>query len=345
MNNAELELLLYRILSGTLYFYYKNEKYELKKISNYLRYEANLLYNKIINDEKYNDWIREENMIGIMINLGLWTKETDAIINQLEKRIDNFKVELFQNFMSTSAIPKIKKNLNSAKSQLNRILNSKNEFFTNTLEGYASSLKHEFIICKTLFKNNKSLFNTDNSLSSYTEFNDIVNEINKYTVKLEDIKFLARSPMWRSYWNSSKENIFPEAVSEWTDDQRTLVNMSRMYDSIYEHPESPNEKVIEDDDMLDGWMIVQKRKMEKLKNQKTIDDINPNLKNAQEVFLFGRNQQDVENIIGLNDQSAMSRFKEKISAINAIGTMDDGQLPDVRRELFVQSNEMRKNRK
>jgi hypothetical protein len=346
MNNAELELVLYRILSGKLYFYYKNEKYELKQISNTLRYEASLLYNKIINEEKYNDWIREENMISIMISLGLWTKETDTIINQLEKRIDNFKVELFQNFMSTSKIPSIKKNLNSAKNQLNRILNIKNDFFTNTLEGYASSLKHEYLICSTLVKNSKRVFNhEDNSLSSYTEFNDLVNEINKYSLKLEDIKELARNSIWRSYWNSNKENIFQSSVSEWTDDQRTIVNMSRMYDSVYDHPESPNEKIIEDDDMLDGWMIIQKRKMEKIKNQKTIDDINPNLKNAQEVFLFGRNQQDVENIIGLNDQESMGRFKEKIGAINARGKLEDGQLPDIQRDLFIQSNEMRKNRK
>lgn len=347
MNNAELEFLLYRILSGILYFYYKNERYELKKISNDLRYESNILYNKIINDEKYNDWIREEYMIGTMINLGLWAKETDTIITQLEKRIDNLKVELFQNFMSTTIIPQIRKNLNSAKNQLNRILSIKNDFYANTLEGYASSLKHEFIICKTLFKNSKKVFNyDDNSSSSYTEFNDLVNEINKYSIKLEDIKALARSPMWRSYWNSSKDNIFPSAVSEWTDDQRTLVNMSRMYDSVYDHPESPNEKIIDDDDMLDGWMIVQKRKMEKLKNQKTIEDINPNLKNAQEVFLFGKNTQDVENILSLNDQSGMNRLKEKITAINSsAGTVSDSQLPDVKRELFIQSNEMRKNRK
>ena len=85
--------------------------------------------------------------------------------------------------------------------------------------------------------------------------------------------------------------------------------------------------------------------MEKIKNQKTIDDVNPNLKNAQEVFLFGRNQQDVENIIGLNDQESIGRFKEKIGAINARGKLEDGQLPDIQRDLFIQSNEMRKNRK
>lgn len=59
MNDADLELLLHRILSGYLIFYYKQEKYELRKISNSIRYEADLLYNSIISDEKYSDWIRK----------------------------------------------------------------------------------------------------------------------------------------------------------------------------------------------------------------------------------------------------------------------------------------------
>ena len=55
MNDNDLEFLLYRILSGKLLFYYNHQKYELRKISNETRYEADLIYQKIINDEKYGD--------------------------------------------------------------------------------------------------------------------------------------------------------------------------------------------------------------------------------------------------------------------------------------------------
>jgi hypothetical protein len=346
MNDAEKELLLHRILCGSLLFYFRHEKYELKKITNHIRYEADLLYNRIMNDEKYEEWIREANMIPHMIVLGLWTKDSDQMITQMEKRIDNLKVELFQNLVSSDNQKRIRKNLTSAKNALNQMLNAKSEFRVNTLEGYAESIKNEYIICKSLYKKEMRVFDAeDTSSSSYTYFNDLVNIINRHIIKLEDFKLLSRSNIWRAYWNANKENVFPGSVSEWTDDQRGLVNITKMYDSVYEHPECPNEKVIEDDDMLDGWMILQKRKAEKTKNQKSIDEINPNLKNAQEVFLMSRNTQDFESIMDLNSEGSKRRLQEKIAVINSAGEVQDSQLPDVQRELLVQSNELFKNRK
>lgn len=345
MNEAEVELLLHRILCGSLYFYFQQEKYELRSCSNTVRYEADLLYDKIINDEKYNDWIREENMIYTMINLGLWHKQTDSFIKQLNNKIDNYKVELFQNFATTSKHPKIRKNLDNTRYELNKILNTKQDFFNNTLEGYAMSIKNEHIICNSLYKNNKRVLQSDSSnANTYSFFNSLIMEINKYSISINKLKNVAKSQVWKSYWNASKENVFPGTVSEWTDDQRGLVNLSKMYDSVYEHPDCPNDKVIEDDDMLDGWMIVQKKKNEKQKTQKTIDDMNPNLKNAQEVFLMASNTEEVDNIIGLNSEQSLYRMKEKIAAINQAGSIDDSMLPDTQRQIMNQANEMRKNR-
>ena len=96
MNDADIELLLYRILSGKLIFYYKNDKYELHCPDYYTRYESQLLYNNIINEEKYNDWIREDEIVGVLISLGLWTRDTMTILKDIEKKIDNYKVDLFK---------------------------------------------------------------------------------------------------------------------------------------------------------------------------------------------------------------------------------------------------------
>ena len=94
--------------------------------------------------------------------------------------------------------------------------------------------------------------------------------------------------MWRGYWNADKTNIFDKCTTELTDEQRALLNISRMYDNIYEHPECPDDKIIEDDDALDGWMILQKRKNDKDKKKSQFDSSNPNLKNSGEVFVMSR---------------------------------------------------------
>lgn len=346
MNEAQIELLTYRILTGVLYFDYLDEQYELRSPSFEIRYKANMLYEKTLNDEKFNVWIREENIIQTMISLGLWNKDTNTLIKDLEKRIENLKVELYQSAIDLPKNQRVRKSLNSAKDQLNRILATKSEFFVSTLEGYAASLKNEYIVCKTLFKNNKLVFDSTSGKISANLFNNIVAEINKHIISVSDFKIIARSSLWRAYWNASKDSLFRGSVSEWTDDQRTLVNISRMYDSVYEHPECPGDKVIDDEDMLDGWMIVQKRKTEKMKSERAVDELNPKLKNAQEVFLMARDQESYENIMSLNSPEAKRRLQEKISFIdNKGGEVQENELPDVRRELMNQRDELLKNRK
>lgn len=349
MNEAELEVLLHRILSGYLIFYYKQEKYELRKISNITRYEADLLYANIIADEKYNDWIREEYVDNVLISLGLWTNDTKKHMEQMEKRVENLKVELFESFMNPTSQKRVRSNLNSTRNQLNKIRSIKTEFSANTLEGYASSIKYEFIICNSLYKNNKRIFDWDSkdqNAVSLSWFNSLIAEINKYTITIADFKALARSYIWKSYWNVHKNNsIFSGSVSDWTDDQRSLVSFSQMYDSIYEHPECPSDKVIEDDDMLDGWMIVQRRKIEKAKKQASLDDLNPNLKKAGEVFLFGQKPEEIEEILSLNSKESLNRMQEKLSAINNTGKIEDSALPDNRRQIISEAQAMLKNRK
>lgn len=346
MNEAQIELLTYRILTGILYFEYMDEQYELRSPSFEIRYKANILYEKTLSDEKFNVWIREENATQTMISLGLWNKDTNTLIKDLEKQIENLKVELYQSAIDISKNQKVRKALNSAKDQLNRILSTKSEFFVSTLEGYASSIKNEYIVCKTLFKNNKLVFDSTSGKISANLFNSIVSEINKYIINISEFKEIARSSLWKAYWNAGKDSIFRGSISEWTDDQRTLINISRMYDSVYEHPECPNDKIIADEDMLDGWMIVQKRKVEKTKNERAVDELNPNLKNAQEVFLIANDQESMENIMSLNSPQARHRMQEKINYIrNKGGEVNESELPDVRRELMNQRDQMLKNRK
>jgi hypothetical protein len=347
MNDADIELYLYRILCGYLIFSYDNERYELRYASNALKYEASILYDNILNDEKYNEWIREEYLIRIIINLGLWENNTEKVIAQLEKTIDNLKVEIFKNYMNKDMVNNIRPKIRSMESQLGRVLKIKNDFHSNTLEGYASSIKNEYLICNTLYKNNKLVFKdtANNNSKSYQYFNNLIHAINEHAIGMTDFRNIARSNSWRSYWNANKDNVFSSQVADWTDEQKSLVNISKMYDSVYAHPECPDQTVINDDDFLDGWMIHQKRKIEKQKTEQSIDMANPRLRNAQEVFVIANNEEDAENVFGLNSGESMHRMKEKLAMIRESKEVDDLDLPDVKREALNQMNSMLKQRK
>jgi len=59
-------------------------------------------------------------------------------------------------------------------------------------------------------------------------------------------------------WAAFKVNgvVFSQG-SQMTLQQQLLLMWSRMYDSIQESVEPPEMDVIEDDDMLDGWLSIQ----------------------------------------------------------------------------------------
>lgn len=348
MTEYDTEILLYRILSGKTYFIYSDEEYCLVSPSKEIKYEALRLYNGIINEEKYYNWIREEHSINIMISLGLWEIKTEDILKSLEKQLDDLKLELYKAFPFPSQQPKIRKNIASVKKSINNIYVTKHEFSTHTLEGYASTIKNEYIICKTLYKNNELVFeNAPNNLnSSYTDFNNIVREIDNSIITTEKYKFLARSNIWKSYWNCNKYgNLFSTNISDVTEEQRALINISRMYDNIYEHPECPDDKVIHDDDMLDGWMIFQKRKKEKDKKQEDFLNANNKMKNSSEIFMLASKQEEAKEILDLNTDKAKSIMMSKLNYVRAHGTVEDHDTPATQAAIKEQINELHKRNK
>ena len=86
-------------------------------------------------------------------------------------------MSLYQQRLSKDKTKQNRKSLESYIKQLNGIMSKKNEVYSHTLEGYASSIKNEYIICNTLYQNNNKVFSTDikNDENSYTLFNNIVN--------------------------------------------------------------------------------------------------------------------------------------------------------------------------
>lgn len=248
--------------------------------------------------------------------------------------------------MIPSKTKNIKSNIKNTKNSINKIYATKQNFLSNTLEGYANSIKHEYVICNTLYKNNSLVFNINQDYKSFALFNSLVQEIDKLMITTENFKELARDNIWRNYWNSSTKNeLFDDCVANLSDEQRALINISKMYDNIYEHPECPSEQIIEDNDALEGWMIVQKRKNETAKKQNVFDsnNKNDNMKKAGEVFLMAESNQDVESIVEMNTFESKMLMNEKLSHINKVGTVNDGDLPDVQRTLRQKLSEMNKN--
>lgn len=331
MNKQDLEYDLYRIISGKTNFIFNNNKYSLHTPSYEIKQKGMEIYFQIIEDERFEVWLRESNLTNLLIGYGYWTPTTEGLIKELEKKIERAKISLYENRLNTKTLKTSRQNLAQLNNQLNKIYLQKNELYQHTLEGYANSIKNEYILCNCLYNDkNKKVFEF-NSNNSYILFNSLINTSNEQIITVEQLRAIARGGIWRSMWNCDKQNPFGVKGGAYlSDDQRGLINFSIMYDSVYDHTECPEDFVIEDDDMLDGWILYQKQK---IKKEKTKDAAAKVHKNAQEVFIMGNNQEDFERIADLNDDFSKSIIDSRLKYVQKAGDVSELDLPDVRADI------------
>jgi len=333
--SQELEQQIYRIISGKILFNHNNKKYVLLSPKPLIKYRAHLLYESIVNDEKYNEWIRAENLDRYMTYLEVWNTEMSAFIEKSDKQIEDLKVSLFNNRLNTKMSARTRNQLSYIRQKVGELHGIKQTYYAQTLEGYAESIKYEYIISSTLFCNKKKVFGKFGSLqTSYHDFTSVVSEINRLALNTSDYRRIARSDLWRSFWTIDKNNIFFGPISSWTEEQRTLAGYSSMYDSVYEHPEKPIDTVINDDDMLDGWMISQRRAIEKTKQQESVLKSNSKLSKAQEVFVFTDSADGVKEVMSMNSDEANLAIAQRTSILNNNQSIDHSRLPDVQKDLL-----------
>jgi hypothetical protein len=348
MDQRSINIYLSRILSGFYIFVYNNTKYKLIYPDISIKYEAELYAQEEYENNKFNEWINDDSIIDSLVSIGLWNYNGDDNLKNIEKQIDDHKVDLFKNFLNPSKLKGLKKTLNNLKNTYNRLYETRHSLDQYTVSGYSQLIKNHYIIVYSLFdENNNRIFNSiDNADSSL--LNSLSSIIGQNTIDISTFRLIARSDIWRNYWSANKEYLFDRATINWTDEQKTLVVLTKMYDSAYEHPECPPDTVFEDDDMFDGWMIVQKRENEKIRNKNRTEKVleGKKLDKAGEVFIVANSKEEAQNIYDLNDNNSRHIIKERENVLKASSaTIDVAQLPDVQRELIIQTNQQFKNRK
>lgn len=337
---------IHRIALGKLYFQYKKKELLLISASLDTKYKSDLLYNKIIQENLYNDDFLSENEISFLLKRNnMWDEESEKLQKRIEKNLENMKVDLYKNRNISNRIKNIKKDIDTYKNSINDILIKKHYLDSYTLDYYASSKKTEYIIKRCLYDNStkKRFFSKSSNNIDYLLFQNILAEINKQSISIETYKAVARSEQWKTLWNCNKKNIFGKNSISLTDEQKTLINISIMYDRVYEHPECPEDFVIEDDDMLEGWMIFQKRKNEEQKKENAQNSVSNIHGNAKEVFIVA-DRDEVEDIMSMNSLESQRIIKQRSNVIkNSADGVNVALLPDMQQDIMQKKLQM--NRK
>ena len=309
--DVNLEKLLYRILLGYYYIYIDNIQYKVINPSIETRYEAENLYDKIIEENKFDKRLLTTKEIEMqLITNGVWNPELDKKVKTLQEDIDNAKVDIYLNFMNSTKKKFLLISLKTYQKLLSELTTKKSCLDHLSIEEHANTIKNEFILMNSIYdENNNLVFNAQDTSINYTKLQNFIREIVNNMISIQDMRNLVKSDIWKSY--ASISNLHMDIINI-NDDYKHLMNFHNMYNNVRQHPECPSEDIINDDVALDGWFIHQNRKAEKEKKKNALmDKIGGNIKDgAQHIFVMTQNEDEIKAIHDLNGPEEQQFIKE-----------------------------------
>lgn len=285
----------------------------------------------------------EDEMLDWMRSRQLWTEDDDATIKTLEGNLERLKVEIFNARYQSDKKELTRKYIRATEKGLKDQSEKKYENRQNTCEGLASLEKSLSFIKRCTFLGSEPCDFED------IDINNVLYEFNNMILPEKDVRNLARNEPWRSLWlmkESCDLKLFSNQDRDLSIDQKNMVVWSRMYDNIQESMDCPSDSVINDDDMLDGWFIIQNKKQDKERAESELESrvSNDKISNSEEVFVFAETQQDVDAINSVNSYQAQMVKKERMEVLQQKGEAQDLDFRDQRLKMTQMSNEQFKGK-
>lgn len=345
MTFKDREYAVNRLIAGCIQCSIKNDNGQIIRLviktpSRYHRYIAQEIYRDKLKESEWAGSCTEEEILHILVSKKIWDDEKETRLSRLIKDIDELKVQLYHLVFKSVERTRKKQELEAVRNEVNELSAARTSFNHLSAIGAAEMAKARYLVAHSLFHMDDTPVyrgESDYWHSNDTLIESVVHCINDKRLSETDLRELARTEPWRSIWNCRKPEgqLFGISAVDLSDEQRILCVWSGIYDSIYEHPEAPSEEVIDDDDILDGWMLVQKRKREQSMLDKATDAITDNekIKSAGEIFIPANNMNDAKKIGALNDRGAQITKARRMQLLRKKGIVQEIEMPDSKQEI------------
>lgn len=343
MKHHEREFFVSMIRSGKVFIYHKGIDLEIRPLTLDQSFKSCQIYRDAYDKAMSEEIMTEEDINEWMLENELWTIFDDKKEEGLKKDLEKLKIEIYNARDDSKTATIIRAYIRSGELQLSSHLNKKYLYYQNTCEGIASAERLSWIIKNTTYHEDK-IYNFDEVSLQY-----IVDEWQSHFLSDSKTRDLARNDPWKSLWivrDACGVPLFANPPNtELTHNQKNLLIWSQMYDNIQESLDCPSKEVIEDDDMLDGWFIIQSQKRDKERAEKEFEQntTNEKIKNASEVYVIAKDNKKINQINDMNDPiSKMIKQQRKQAINNNEGTLQEQHLPDQRRNInMMATNQMR----
>ena len=338
MQVHERDFLLTKIIAG--YSIYKIDNRKIKyshAISTDLLYEASELYYETYNMAKEEGLMDDDEILTFLKDNYGWTdEEEDRLLVKIPDYIDNCKVEMYKNYTNKDYLIKARKYIDIAEETLNDLFNKRHSFDHLSCHGTATYTKYQFIVENSIEKID---------ILSHSDIIEIMDLHNRNAITENNIRELSRTDPWRTIWYIGKKTqVFSQSAFNLSDNQKRLMQWTLMYDNIFENQEAPPDEVINDDDLLDGWLISRKRDNIKDNKRRQIESRIGKTGHAGEVFVVAQNEEDAKDIFDMNDDMSKNIISRRLETVKKYGEVSHDKFDDVKQELEMQyNNNMRKH--
>lgn len=346
------DLLVARIISGIVplrvYCNGQLRRYQLRKPSPLQMLELEEAYEQAYHEAEVLEQMHEDDLLEWLWEEGLWDESKEKTFLGIPKDIEKLKVGLYENRHDQDVVKHTKKALEAYQVRYNDLFLERHSHDHLSCLGYAKTVRLQLWLAMSLFDKDSPVFPGLSYLEDRSELlQDVTSAWTSSQLPESTFRSLARSSPWRPIWQSreSATSLFGIPACDYTEEQRQLVAASQLYEQIRQHPECPAEFVLEDDDMLDGWLILEHRKHSKAEDEKDIESTirNPSIKNSQEVFkVVGKNKDLANKVAAMNSEAAKKTIENRFASIEQKGKVGIQNLPDMKQRVTIERNNAKK---
>ena len=300
-------------------------------------------------DEAYSsDIMSDEEMLRWMIEKELWTRGDKNRLEGLHEDIKSLKKQIFNSRKSTQSVKQIRAYLRAGEKNIAELEAKRQQFSTQTIEGMASIAKWQWLVCRCTVLDGEPY---DFSKGQVSE-NTILNYYKDSMLDQPSIRELARNEPWKSLWATREHTgvrLFANYDREKSVNQQNIIVWSMMYDNIQESIDCPTESVIADDDMLDGWFLLQAEKREKDREEKAFEEgtQSDKIKNSDEIYVM-TDRDNAQNVMNMNSMGGKVAIRQREGVLrqnDAAGrSTQQGQFADERLKVSNQQHAMYKRK-
>jgi hypothetical protein len=341
MDKAEHEYYVNWIIADSTPFRHNDKYYYIKSPSREAR-----LYAQEIFFEYYYKSIKEgvtnrEEVYNILAKLKIWDQTKEKLLNIMKKEMEDLKVKIFQNYTNSPTRRGYKIALKDTKNYVNKLVEEKFSFEQNTAEGLAGYAKHQFLIGSSIYTSKSRPY--WKSFKCWELPDNILNIANrrlmKFSISDSDYRELARSDIWKGIWSARKNGgLFGKNTVDLSDSQKSLIFWSILYDNIYQASDCPPDEIVEDDDALDGWMILKKRERADQLNKDIINDLmSDKVKNSEHIFIVC-GEEDIEKVYNMNDIGGKIALSQRLNKIKQGEIVPEAAMPDTIQKIQMEIN-------